>query len=347
MNRRLLIVFIAIAVAALCAWWLSARYQEKIEPRHPVQVTSSPTPSMPTVPQPSLATPVRADAATVVNAPDIPKQQRFMAIFSTAISFYGKVVDEKGLPVPGAIAKIRVADKPWTNGTRYERLSDENGFFEITGINGAELYVEVAKEGYHQTNASQKSVRYAGPPSNTNESIPTQDAPALFVLKQKGVPASLIYISERPIKVPKNGSPLEVSLKTGRPVPSGQGDLRVEVWTEDGRRDNEGRYPWRCRLSVPGGGLLERTNPQAFEAPAEGYLPTIELIPSEQQWSPRSESYYFAELHNGSFARLEFRLRTDGEHYFVIESFLNPQPGSRNLEYDRSLRIMAPEYKKP
>jgi hypothetical protein len=344
MNYRWLIVFAAVAIAVLFAvWWLPASQQQKVEPLRSVQASPSPTPSTPVVQNPSPATPVPTNAAPFVNAPDVPQQQRFLAIFNTPISFYGRVVNENGLPVPGAVAKMRAADKPWANGTQHERLSDENGFFEITGINGAELFVEVVKEGYHQTEASRKSVRYAGPPSSTTVSVPTQDAPTLFVLKQKGAPASLIHISERPIKVPKNGSPLEVSLKTGRAVARGQGDLQVEVWTEDGRRDSEGRYPWRCRLSVSGGGLLERTDPQTFEAPAEGYLPTIELASSEQQWSSRSESHYFVALRDGSFARLAFRLRTDGEHYFVIESFLNREPGSRNLEYDRSLRIAAPK----
>lgn len=343
MNRRWLTAFIILLIIALFAWLWRPMRQYDIETRNFGQALPSPTPLIPVDQKSSPGTLSPANVVPAMNFPDVSQQQRFMSLFHTPISFFGKVVDEKGLPVPGAIVKMRVADKPWTNGTLYERLSDEKGLFTITGINGAELFVKVAKDGYRQTNTSRKSIRYAGPPLNTIESIPTRDTPVLFVLNKQGVPAALIYISERPIKVAKNGSPVEVSLKTGRLVPPGQGDLLVEVWTEEARRDSEGRYPWRCRLSVPGGGLLEQADPQTFEAPVEGYLETAEIASSQERWSSRSEKFYFVALRNGSFARLKFRLRTDGEHYFVIESFLNPEPGSRNLTYDQSLRVATPK----
>ena len=346
MNRSLLFA-VAIFVAAIgftLFWLRPVEHREKPErERHRDEPTPTAAPSTPVAQNAQLVNPIAANTEPVVNAPDTPQQQKFLELFETPISFFGRVLDERGNPVPAATATIRAADKAGDNGSKHERISDENGFFEITGIRGAELYVEVMKDGYHQTDASRENFRYAGPPSTDAGAIPSKESPATFVLKQKGAPASLIHISERPIKAPGNGTAVEISLRTGRTVTAGQGDLKVELWAEEAQRDNEGRYPWRSRVTVPGGGLTERRDPYQFEAPAEGYSPFAELQPSPERWSSRIEKQYFVALRDGCFARIELRLRAEGEHYFVVESFLNPQPGSRNLEYDRSLKITSPK----
>jgi hypothetical protein len=342
-NKRLLLGLIILAVIGWAIWWLTGEPPSEDRQSNPIpHATGTPTPA-PAVQAPPPAAPVPANAAPVVNTPDIAQQQRFLALFDTPISFFGRVVDETGSPVSQAVAAMSAANVPYGNGSKHEKLSDDSGLFEIVGIRGAELYVEVKKDGYYQTENSRRNFRYAGPPSNVVVALPTKETPATFVLKQRGTPASLIHISERPIKTPKNGTPVQVSLRNGRTVPSGEGDLQVEVWTEDAQRDANGQSPWRCRITVPGGGLIERTDPGGFEAPADGYKPFDELKPAVEKWSSRIEKQYFLALHDGCFARIEFRLRTDGEHYFVVASFLNPQPGSRNLEYDRSLRITPPK----
>jgi hypothetical protein len=94
-------------------------------------------------------------------------------------------------------------------------------------------------------------------------------------------------------------------------------------------------YPWRCRITVPGGSLIERTDGLDFQAPSEGYEETIELEPQKERWRRTVEKEYFIVLSGGSYARIEFLLQTHGEHFIVLESFVNPLPGDRNLEFDR------------
>ncbi|MDE3084494.1 MAG: hypothetical protein KGJ37_04635, partial [Verrucomicrobiota bacterium] len=147
-----------------------------------------------------------------------------------------------------------------------------------------------------------------------------------------GSPAVLISV-RKDVTLPKNGSPVEVSLKTGKVVSAGAGDLKFECWTDDTTVDAKRHYSWRCRISVPEGGLIQRTAKLDFEAPEGGYQPSIEInmpIMSEP-WYPDFEGEYFVKLRDGSYARAVISVATGGDHFATITSFLNPT-GSRNLE---------------
>ena len=68
---------------------------------------------------------------------------------------------------------------------------------------------------------------------------------------------------------------MEVNLSNNKLVAPGLGQLRVEAWVDGAMQGQMRNYQWRCRVSVPGGGLIERADPSAFEAPIEGYKPTL------------------------------------------------------------------------
>ena len=88
--------------------------------------------------------------------------------------------------------------------------------------------------------------------------------------------------------------------------------------------------------------MIERKDRFAFQAPVEGYKPWVELGPSSDRWSARAEQQYFVRLPDNCYARIDFKIRTAGEHYVVLESHLNPIPGDRNLEFDPSKAAEAP-----
>ena len=162
MNKRLLLGLVILAAIGWAIWWLAKgppREDQQITP-DPIRQTSSLPASVPVIQAPPPAAPVAANAAPVVNTPDTPQQQRFLALFDAPISFFGRVVDETGSPVPGAVATMSAADKPWASGSKHEKLSDDGGLFEIDGLRGAELYVEVKRDGYYQTANSRRSFRY-------------------------------------------------------------------------------------------------------------------------------------------------------------------------------------------
>jgi hypothetical protein len=227
-------------------------------------------------------------------------------------------------------------DKFWEPGSKYEAESDANGLFSITGIKGAGLTVGVSKKGYDSINGlSYQSFGYGMPADSTRKAPPRKEAPAVFVLRKKTA-AEPLFVVRRDVLIPKNGTPLEVSLRTGKPVTSGQGDLKIECWTSDELKDDKGHYEWHARVSVPGGGMALRSDTERdFTAPESGYEPITEIAAPQAsiRWQADHEADYWVRLHDQTFARMRLRLTTAGDHFASIESYLNPS-GSRNLEYD-------------
>jgi hypothetical protein len=270
---------------------------------------------------------------------DKEKLGKIVSVFSAPIVFYGKVVDDHGQPVGGAHVFYSAADQYFGGSTKYNGVSDLNGLFFLEGAKGAGLYVEVSKEGYDRiANRSYGSFGYGMP---SGKPPPSQDNPALFVLRKKGEAGFLISV-DRDVVIPKDGTPVEINLGTGKPVELGRGELRIECWANNANLDpnlNE-RYDWRFRISVPGGGMIQRTGEFSFEAPKDGYAESeeIEMPHTAERWSKNFTKEYFLKLSGNRYARMTFRITSDRNQFASITSFLNPS-GSRNLEYDPTKRI--------
>ena len=292
-----------------------------------------------------------------VKPPDAESEKRYLdkiaPILQRSLTFYGKVVDEQNTPVPAAKVRFSLMNNPSPNGagTGGETESDQTGRFVITG-RGMGIYVEVSKEGYYRVrelNGKQGSsgvFRNHENLADTEVGLPAEDKPAIFVLRKVGEAMPLIHVGQRSIIVPKNGAPTDVDLSTGQVVGPGKGQLRVEVWTQNqGMNPNKGEhYDWQCRLTIPGGGMVERSGEFAFEAPDAGYLPTVELAQSAtaDRWTPSMAQQFFVLLAGNRYARINFQMITGGDHFIVLESFLNPTPGNRNLEFDPQKAVAAP-----
>lgn len=80
--------------------------------------------------------------------------------YSTPITFYGRVVDMAGVPVVGATANMRVAERPWVGSVVHVVNSDRDGLFSLVGVSGAALTVNVSKPGYHETAESAQRFVY-------------------------------------------------------------------------------------------------------------------------------------------------------------------------------------------
>jgi Carboxypeptidase regulatory-like domain len=287
-------------------------------------------------PAPSAETPGSEQALKQKMPQGKPAQQQtqvaFLQLFNTPISFWGKVVDEKGAPVSDARVELGTADRPWEDGTSYERITDERGLFSITDVKGLSISVDVSKDGYYKTSRSQGQFSYAHPSAN-KERLPTPDNPTVFELRKTGQFEPLVQVNSF-VKGPRDGTPVDVSLETGRPVAAGEGGLRVEAWTNDQLDDPQGHFDWRCRISVPGGGLIERKGQFDFQAPANGYRPSDEIDTprTAEKWSPQVSREYFLKLADGRYARIRFEMVAGGDNFISINSYLNPKLGERNLE---------------
>jgi Carboxypeptidase regulatory-like domain len=327
------VLTVAVALAVFGHWFFQ---KERMATPLPIKeqksagLTSTPLPTA----APSTPTPETSAAANLATE-DRQKLAKVQGVFSAPIEFFGKVVDNTGRTIPGANVFYSAADQYFGPSTKYNTVSDVNGLFSLRGAKGAGLYVEVSKEGYERI--ADKSYRTFGFGMQSGDAPPSQYNPAVFILRKKNIADRLVQV-DRDIAVLTDGTPLEVSLVTGKPVGPGQGDLKVECWTNSVNPNpnaNE-RYDWHFRLSVPGGGIVERTNGElSFEAPEVGYEPSIEYQMSQraERWRRDHDGQYWVKLGNGTFARMRFRITTGGSHFVSITSYLNPS-GSRNLEFD-------------
>jgi len=126
-----------------------------------------------------------------------------------------------------------------------------------------------------------------------------------------------------------------VDLKTGR---VGLGDLLISSEVSLGSGETE---DWSYELSIPDGGLAERVGRFNFEAPIQGYQPKVKVSMMEQANHGRSgaERDYFAKLPNGTFGRFSIRFYPRERNFVVIEAYLNPVAGRRNLEFDPAKQV--------
>ena len=254
-RAQLITVFILGLAAGMVLIWSRGP-----APLHKQSALS--TPDSPAQVQPTPAAETRRSKKPLeqVTAQRKPAQQQarpaFLQPFNTPISFWGKVLDEKGAPVSSATVELGTADRPWEEGTSYERITDEKGLFSIIGVKGLSISVDVSKDGYYKTSRSRGQFSYAQPSTN-KDPLPTPDNPTVFELRKTGQFESLVQVGSF-VKVPRDGTPVDISLETGQPVAAGTGALRVEAWTNDKLGDPQGHFDWRCRISVPGGGLIER-----------------------------------------------------------------------------------------
>jgi hypothetical protein len=333
--------FLVLALLLVVFW---ATFRQSNHASEAARFTNSETPMSATKDANGRLLPVDANAPRESRQPSPDATKRVMEAYSAPIAFYGKVVDESGSPVAGAAIKMMVNDKPLANSSVYQHTSDIQGFFFLHGAKGAALSISVSKVGYYSTAASKGRFVYGGVRGGDEPPNPAKNNPAIFVLREMGETVPLIAV-DRDVVIPKDGRPVEISLRAGRAVPGGQGDIVVECWTNNEGIDpnqNE-RFDWRMRLTVPNGGLVERRGEFAFVAPETGYRPSEEMTmpKNAETWRSTFQRDYFLKTRSGSFARINVRMTATGGHFINIKAHLNPTPGSRNLEFDPAKAIAS------
>jgi hypothetical protein len=257
-------------------------------------------------------------------------ERRLIEALTTPIVFYGKVVDESNQPVANAQVHFNAVDKFDAPASHYQRTSDVDGCFSISGIQGSSLEVWAEKEGYYSREKSGGTFGYAGSP---NPTPPTRENPAVFVLVKMGETEPLIKVSSRQFDLPKDGTPIFINFTTGKKGASDAGSLQVESWLGD---TTQRKFDWSFRLSVSNGGLIRRTNDFTFEAPTEGYQPVVEIsmTADAEHWSSEFDGQYFVKFPDETFARFSISLYPGKRDFVVLESYLNPKTSHRNLELD-------------
>jgi hypothetical protein len=260
-----------------------------------------------------------------------------MAAFRTPISFFGRVNDQYGSAVPLADVKIAANDKPLGGRpSEYTLKSDTDGLFAITGIVGITLSIEVSKPGYQVIPPADNKVTSSGVfdyglSSNRGPHHPDKENPVIFTLHKHGPLESLHKVGERNFRIPRDGTPLSISLDQGQTH-----QVILRCWNTDSQRAaGQRQYDWWFEITISNGGLAPQTGLDS-EAPPNGYVPNdiVDMpgsLPAEK-WHGFIQKSYFIRFDDGIFARAKLEMHAGGDHFVVWESVLNPRPGSRNLE---------------
>jgi hypothetical protein len=345
MRKRIWITgIILLAICCVLLFWHRAPERQKPEAQASAVAE---TQSSSEVSQHIAATATQNVSAS--KPPDFPKNlpiprtameesnavyQKIVAVWQAPIEFYGKIVDENSNPVVGAKVTFSWIETPEETGTRSSAAeSDAEGLFSLHGARGPSLRVSVDKEGYYSSRKNPPGFKYGS--FAIDDFSPDPRNPVIFHLWKKGKGEALINKDFPPgmqiAQLRHDGTPIEIDVLNGQKAAAGAGQLKLELW-RDVSQKNAKIFDWKLDVSVPGGGLTKTEDEFAFEAPQEGYQPTlvIEMPATNQNWREEITSKYYIHLPDGKFGRIDFEF-SSYNGVFTVHSVLNPS-GSRNLE---------------
>ena len=277
---------------------------------------------------------------------DIKKSAEIQSALSTRIDFYGVVLDQDNNPVRGADILYSLNDEFTLNDPKQFKAdpSGEDGRFFIQGKHGLGIFVSVSHEGYYNTETSQTSVSfYRHANSVKRNALPNSEHPMIFRLIKRGEAESLMRSQSGSIIIPVDGTPTGLRIRDGDVQFNARADILIECTASVSSNLNVSNkaFSWKCKISIPGGGLIVRNDQWLFIAPESGYMQSdiIDMRDvNNPDWQSRISREYFIRLKDGKFARCNIQVIPNGSHYVVIDAYYNPS-GSRNLEYDPSQQI--------
>lgn len=335
MKKSLFAVITALVIT--CSLWRCS------SPNLPQQAPPTPNESAQDKPEPTSSNTVQSESkSTQITAPEGQASALLTSAYNTPIDFWGKAMDDTGQPVPGASVHFVVSDKYFEDGSDYDTTTDTKGLFSLTGVKGLSMSVRVTKPGYYLMQSESRATIAYGYRTEANDirPPPTKDQPSIFVLRKAHPNTALKLGTGRRVILPQDGKPIAVRLDGHNTVSPGMdGALVIETQLDLARMNELKQFPWRCRLSVPGGGLIKRTDKLGFEAPDSGYL-TEEIIlmnlphSRSDRWTAIIERDLFLKLPGNIFGRITIKLDIDerATHNWLHYSSAWDPTGSRNLE---------------
>ena len=339
--RVCIIIFIVIIVAfSLILWTLATSANHSSQLRTTTErAASAPdnsairvSPKLDSVQLPTIGPPTA-----------IPTNEKVAAINAYILAenakpqdFYGKVIDQNGDPVAGAVAvgtlmQLQGFDVPEKRET-LRTHTDANGEFEFVGIRGWQLAVAVEKKGFEMGH----NPGVFRPAYKENSAFRTERA--LFRMWKVNGAEPMIH-KKIEARISCDGSPITVDLLTGQRAEKG-GDLTLSLTRKPLNIDLGKPFDWSLKLTVAEGGLIEITDYYPNQAPMDGYESVISKEihagPPHFTGNAFDHSYYFKSRDGKVYGRMKVHIQADYQPpptRFEIEVFANPA-GSRNLEYD-------------
>ncbi|CAM2832428.1 carboxypeptidase-like regulatory domain-containing protein [Rariglobus hedericola] len=324
-SKRIFFVAIFLLILGVSLWWSispkkpaeSSHAAALIEPsQEPTQQITEPTLI---VPPPRNASPEDLHQWWLKMS---KLDQKFE--WKMPIEFYGKVIDDEGLPVSAAIVSMHWTDIS-PNGTSERTMTaDTQGNFSLNGVNGKRLIIRIKKDGYRIYDSGNRfSFEYAAY-YEPEWHVPNAGNPVIFKM-HKNRQADPLVVRENQ----------EAELSSGQKRSFVIGPKGAAVMVERLPNIDTSRKGWAARISVPGGGLVISTVEFPIEAPETDYMETIEVTdktPKPVVWQGDNGAAFFVKTQQG-YGRVTVR-NTPGAAWVYVTSYFNPNPASRNLEFD-------------
>jgi hypothetical protein len=349
-HSDIIIALLALLVIVGVVWTLGGRKRSSTAQPSTQVAAATPTPATPPPLTPTSITSVTNIPASMRQQPGSPyepldprweerrrlRKEDPQYEWKTPIEFYGRVLDQNKQPIPGVEVDMSWTDMSPKGTSAVTATTDAEGKFSITGIQGKNLGIRsLSKDGYLEARKSNPhSFEYAGFWEPTYH-VPDPANPVIFHMLKKGPSEPMIHRGPTLLGARNDGTPTSFDLITGRRAAAGSGDIAVPI-TRGPKTSN--RFDWRATVVGRGGtGLIESNDEFMVMAPADGYQP---------QWTfgQKATAKFYVKTGDGKYARVEMRIIPEYNETAAVDLtlYLNPTPGSRNLEFDPNKIVKSP-----
>jgi len=260
------------------------------------------------------------------------------------IEFYGKVVDQHGAPLAdvGVYASVIYNSGLSAGVEKKQTKTDAAGLFSISGMKGRTLGIGLDKDGY-EYGGDQGPFQFTEMVMEAERYHPDAKKPVVFVMYKLQGAEPMIYFKRKDFDLLADGTPVRIDLATGKKVTAG-GDLTVTLKQPSAQFGQQLlHYPWTVEITADG--LAESTAKLMYLAPGNGYMSTLTYGEKgdERVQHNQVEKNFYLKTADGRYARvrLDVTSRSNPEYPSTmgLTWWLNPKPGSRNLEFDPAKAI--------
>ena len=255
------------------------------------------------------------------------------------IRFYARLVDPEGNPIAGAQVRaialnemLPVYEFPYVTWTELpERVSGPSGDFQITGAQGAVLFLRVAHADFWPPNEGLLAFRIADRFRHPEDPpLPERSRDRLdIVLEPRPLEAAVLQFDTGAVRLAEGAEEVDLAIHGVHPygVPPGEGFLRVRLLPEGG-----------VELAAPGGGLQLAGEVRPRMVPENGYREVLILSSAESLARVPARLIYllYFRTAEGHFGTAMVSLNRTGR-FVRAYGVLNPH-GSRYVEVSTDQR---------
>ena len=272
---------------------------------------------------------IATNDTTVIN----DRIRQYIEQANVPLAFYGRFIDQNSNPVPSV--KISGGIRHWSanpsvgSTIRYERISDTEGRFEISGETGDGFDIESI--GIADYDLSPKQSHTFGAVGGS------YNDPVIFRLWKRTEKEQLITGSKfwgiEPDGRIYTIDFLQSQKQEGENLP---GDIRISVSRPATVKPRE-RFDWSFTIEGIQGGILENNDEFMYLAPETGYQPVFTCVISSTNanWKPELDGlqFYMKSRDGKVYGSFQFDLipKYNAVSVFNVQYRMNPN-GSRNLQ---------------